>query len=102
VLSSSELASHTHIATDSGHTHDVTDSGHQHNTSVKHTSAGGSDNEYYSVSVGTAVNLVSDAQLSNVTVDSGTANVTLSSVGDNEAHNNIQPSHGCIWVMKMS
>ena len=106
--------SHTHVATDSGHGHANTDPGHAHREQVSTEATGNTgtpsfcDDPVNSVgnpAIGLSQNgstsiLNTVAAVSNITVNSGTANVTNSSTGSGNSQN-VQPAIVQIWAVKV-
>ena len=96
VLTTSELASHTH--TDAGHSHSITDPGHFHaqesdtvlNQSGGSSYGGGSFGKYG----GNTQSAVTGITGTN------TANANIQSAGSNSAHNNMQPSAVVLKIIK--
>jgi microcystin-dependent protein len=115
-LTTAQLATHGHTATDAGHTHTATDAGHTHTTTdAGHTHAttssgvlGGAStfnadagatqvvagpSALSSASTGSATTGVTiNTGVASVTVASGTASISVTNTGSNSAHNNVQPT----------
>jgi microcystin-dependent protein len=115
-LTTAQLASHNHTATDAGHTHTATDSGHGHGTTDAghvHTTASGGvlggastfnadagatqvvagPSALSSSSTGSATTgLTVNTGTASVTVAAGTASISVGSTGGGGAHNNVQPT----------
>lgn len=116
-LTSAQMPSHTHTATDAGHTHTAssaahshtaTDAGHTHSTENGAGILGGAST--FNAAGGATQTVAGPAALSSsttgsgtasitvgstaasVTVNTGTASVSLSSTGSSNAHNNVQPT----------
>ncbi len=109
-LSTAELASHNHTATDSGHIHTASSGNqlqnHQHaldravwtnSGSAPYTFTGGGSN----IALQTP-NTGNEFQVHqhSITVNSGTANVSIGNSGSGSAHNNMQPSIGLNFIIK--
>lgn len=93
VLTTAELASHTHG--DSGHIHGISDPGHNHSFNTGAGSGGGSTatgTNNSTGSSGTAVNAT------GVSVNTGNANIQ--NTGSSAGHNNVQPYVAVNYIIK--
>lgn len=92
-----EMPSHTHGITDPGHAHGVTDPTHTHtvgNTNLKNglgtpgsiDDDGNEHNNYDSATT------TSSASATGVSVNTNTTGVTVNATGNNDPHNNMQPT----------
>lgn len=111
-LSIAELASHNHTATDSGHAHTTSvgnqSAAHNHNANnvmLGYVGGGGGAN-LVTGNTWSAFNLNAIMQgevqthTHGVTVNNGTANVSIGNNGSGSAHNNMQPSIGLNYIIK--
>lgn len=111
-LSVAELASHGHTATDSGHAHTTsvgTQSAlHNHvsnNSILAYVGGGGGANlnagsTYQIYNMNAIMQGEAQTHTHGVTVNNGTANVTIGNNGSGSAHNNMQPSIGLNYIIK--
>ena len=117
-LSTSEMPSHSHTATDGGHSHSTTVGFMSANQSHVHAGWHENDTLYitgiYSGSppgavrnaYGTAQGINKNTQAANVdhthsvTVNTGYSSVTIGSAGSGTAHNNMQPSIALNYIIK--
>ena len=119
-ISTSEMAAHTHTASDSGHTHAAATSGtisadHTHAAFTDGTQLGRGQYGFVALGGGYAGNLIvrgSDngkpCSSGNVSVDhthsfttnSGTASITISNNGSGTGHANMQPSLTVNFIIK--
>ena len=117
ILSTDELAVHTHNITDAGHNHNVTDPAHSHNvTDPGHSHTYGSAN---SVGIGgepaasgtgvknnalntttdsTNISIVSSA--TGLTVNTNTTGIVVNNSTGGSAHNNTQPTFILMYIIK--
>ncbi len=98
ILSTTELAAHTHLQ--NSHTHTVTDPGHVHLERGGQNGGGGGTN-VGAVDAGTNANSSS----STVSATTGVTNVASTAVnldaGGGGAHNNVQPTLICNYILKL-
>ncbi len=111
-LSTAEMPQHNHTATDSGHAHTTTvgtqSAAHNHNANnvmLGYVGGGGGAN-LVTGNTWSAFNLNAIMQgevqthTHGVTVNNGTANVSIGNNGSGTAHNNIQPSITMNYIIK--
>lgn len=111
-LSTAELASHNHTATDSGHSH-TTSVGtqsvlHNHasnNSILAYVGASGganlsAGNSYQIYNMNALMHGETQTHTHSVTVNNGTASVSIGNNGSGSAHNNMQPSIGLNYIIK--
>ena len=89
-LTVSEMAVHSHSAVDNGHAHGVNDPGHHH--SVNGWSSGGLGNTGGVYNPAAVVS--TSTEVTGISIQSGSANISVSNAGSGTPHNNIQPSRG--------
>lgn len=115
-LVTGELAAHNHSATDGGHSHGVTDPTHDHFSISQNvgggvadviiaggstTYSGGPNTGFIPISVANAFNNYATSSAgANISVNTGTANVTIGNTGSGNAHNNVQPTLIGNWIIK--
>lgn len=106
-LSTSELASHNHTASDSGHTHTGTtgnmSADHTHTIGPFGTSGGqyGVQDTGNAGSSGTPATSGASANHTHAfTTNSGSSSISVGSSGSGSAHNNMQPSIAINFIIK--
>lgn len=109
-LTTAQLASHNHSATDSGHTHSASDSGHVHTSSnngsvffVTGTGSVRNDLSQATVAVGN-VNATSQSTGSGsavITVGTGNASISVGSTGGGSAHEIMNPSIVVNYIVRV-
>ena len=106
--------SHTHIATDSGHVHGTTDPGHIHRQQVGDGTIGNTGTPSFcdagNQGTGTDASALTSngdnnplntvSGVSNISINSGTANVTNANTGAGNSQN-VQPAIVQIWAVKV-
>lgn len=98
-LVTGEIPSHNHSVSDSGHSHGVTDSGHTHGLTHDATQEDGAAKDRIGTGVGTGT-YNTESATTGLTVNSGNASISESSVGGGGAHNNVQPYVTLNFVIK--
>ena len=90
VLTTAELAAHSHGVTDAGHSHGITDPTHAHTyTRANYGAAYGSGG---GIGSGAGSNVPTDSIGTGISINSAATGVTINSAGSDTAHNNVQPT----------
>lgn len=103
-LTTAEIPSHTHTATDSGHGHGVSDPGHKHAyTDPSNGSYQGlnHDSNGSAVEYPTGNGSWTTENKTGISIDQGKANITVGGTGGSTTHNNMPPYYVLAFIMRV-
>ena len=100
-LTLNEMPSHSHSVSDTGHNHTLHDNGHQHYYNAHDDSGGGTEGGNGQAAGITITRKLTSSQGAGITIDSGQANMTCASAGQDQAHSILQPYLVVLYIIKV-
>lgn len=102
VLTTAELANHTHTVSDPGHVHGVSDPGHTHGIYYTHSAGGSLTDGLADTSSYLGVDYASATTSgTGISIAAHATGISIVGIGGNNAHTNIQPGLAAMFIIKL-